>query len=157
MQISECLFMAAELLHVDSGHQASPVFTIILSFWNIAHTLLVQPICFIKAASTCILEGLHTDVYYLYTKPFTLVKTNSCLLSHTLLWIWFPCFGVGSLVNWISYTNKCQIQNLPRDFYLYLPWGTRNMCILFVSPSFFLIFQTTGLLMAKAYVIMPMW
>ena len=72
--------MAAELLHVDSGHQASPVFTIIL-----AHTLLVQLICFIKAASACILEGLHTDVYHLYTKSFTLVKTNSCLLSHTLL------------------------------------------------------------------------
>ena len=85
MQISECLFMAAELLHVDSGHQASPVLTIILSFLNIPHTLLVQPICFIKAASACILEGLHADVYHLYTKPLTLVKTNSCLLSHTLL------------------------------------------------------------------------
>ena len=79
--------MAAELLHVDLGHQASPVFTIISSVLNIAHTLLVQPICFIKAASACILEGLHPDVYHLYTKPFTLVKTNSCLLSHTLLWL----------------------------------------------------------------------
>ena len=77
--------MAAELLLVDSGHQASPVFTVILPFLNIAHTLLVQPICFIKAASACILEGLHTDVYHVYTNPFTWSKTNSCLLSHTLL------------------------------------------------------------------------
>ena len=76
--------MVAELLHVDSGHQASPVFTIILSFLNIAYTLLVQ-LSFIKAASACILEGLHTDVYHLYTKPFTWSETNSCLLSHTLL------------------------------------------------------------------------
>ena len=67
---------AAELLHVDSGHQASPVFTIILSFLNIAHTLLAQPICFINAAFACILEGLHTDVYHVCTKPFTLVKSK---------------------------------------------------------------------------------
>ena len=72
--------MAAELLHVDSGHQASPVFTIILSFSN---TLLVQPICFIKAASACILEGLHTDVYHLYTKPFTWSK-QTLVYSHIL-------------------------------------------------------------------------
>ena len=83
MQILECLFIAhneAELLHVDSGHQASPVFTIILSFLNIAHTLLVQPIYFIKAASACILEGLHTDMYHAYTKHLLLSKTDSRVL-----------------------------------------------------------------------------
>ena len=82
--------MAAERLHVDSGHQASPVFTIILSFSNIAHT-----------ASAFILEGLHTDVYHLYTKPFTLVKTNSCLLSHTLL---------QTILSWIQTSVKHCLQ-----------------------------------------------
>ena len=77
------------VLHVDSGHQASPVFTIILSYLNIAHTLLVQPIGFIKASPACILEGLHTDVYHLYTIHLLLSKTNSGLLSHTLLWLMF--------------------------------------------------------------------
>ena len=47
MQILECLFIAynaVEVWGLASGHQASPVFTIILIFLNISHTLLVQPI-----------------------------------------------------------------------------------------------------------------
>ena len=75
----ECLFIAynaAEAWGSCFGHQASPVFTIILSFLIIAHILVVQPICFIKVASACILEGLHTDVYHVYTIPFTLVKNK---------------------------------------------------------------------------------
>ena len=87
MQILECLFLecnAAEPWGAGFGHQASSLFTIILSFLNLSKTLLVQPISMIKVASACILEGLHTDAYHLYTKPFTMVKTNSCLLSHTL-------------------------------------------------------------------------
>ena len=69
--------MAAELLHVDSGHQASPVFTVILSFLNTSHTLLVEPICFIKAVSAGRLEGLQTDVCHMYTEHLLLSKTNS--------------------------------------------------------------------------------
>ena len=61
---------------MDLGQQASPVFTIILSFLNMAYTLLEQPIFLIKAVSTCILEGLHTDVYKLYTKHLLWSKTN---------------------------------------------------------------------------------
>ena len=64
--------MAAELLHVDPGHQASPVFTIILSFFNLSVTLLVQPISMIKAASACKVEGLQADVYYMYTEHLLL-------------------------------------------------------------------------------------
>ena len=70
---------------MDSGQQASSIFTIILSFLNIAYTLLEQPIFLIKAASACILEGLHTDLYQLYTKHLLRSKKNSCLLSHILL------------------------------------------------------------------------
>ena len=62
---------------MDLGQQASPVFTIILSFLNIAYTLLKQPIFVIKAAFACILEGLHTDLYQLYTEHLVRSKTNS--------------------------------------------------------------------------------
>ena len=63
---------------MDSGQQASPVFTIILSFLNIAYTLLEKLFLKkIKAASAYILEGLHTDVYQLYTKHLLWSKTNS--------------------------------------------------------------------------------
>ena len=70
---------------VASGHQASPVFTIILSFWNLSDTLLVQPISMIKAASACKFEGLQADVYHVYTKYLLPSKTDSWILSHTLL------------------------------------------------------------------------
>ena len=50
------------------GHQASPVFAIILSILNISNTLLVQPISVIKVASVCKLEGLHIDMYRMYTE-----------------------------------------------------------------------------------------
>ena len=75
MQVLECLFIAynaAEPWGSGFEHQASPVFTIILSFLNLSNTLLVQPISMIKAASACKLEGLQTDV------------------GHTILSIYFP-------------------------------------------------------------------
>ena len=72
MQILECLFIAynaAESWGSGFGHQASPVFTMILSFLNLSNTLLVQPISVKKkAASTCKLEGLQTDVGHMYTE-----------------------------------------------------------------------------------------
>ena len=63
------------------GHQASPVFTIILSFLNLSVTLLVQRISMIKAASACKLEGLQTDVYHMYTEHLLLSKTDSWILA----------------------------------------------------------------------------
>ena len=61
---------------MDSGQQASPVFTIILSFLNMAYTLLEQPNLLIKAASACILEGLHTECVSIVYKTFTSVKNK---------------------------------------------------------------------------------
>ena len=110
----ECLFIAyliAELQIWLCRHQAGPVFTIILSFLNIAHTLLVQPICFMKAASACVLEGLHTDVYHLYTKHLLLSKTNSCLLAHTLL------YGRGGSEAFLDVKGRESKRNL-------MLWGT---------------------------------
>ena len=65
------------------GQQASPVFTIILSFLNLSNTLLVQPISMIKAASACKLEGLHIDVYHMYTDHF-LCQKQTLDYSHIL-------------------------------------------------------------------------
>ena len=56
MQILECLLLAynaAEPWGSGFGHQASPVFTIILSFLNLSNSLLVQLISMKKTASTC--------------------------------------------------------------------------------------------------------
>ena len=80
MQILECLsiaYNAAELWGLASGHQAGPVFTIILLFLNISDTLRVQPISMIKAASASKLEGFHTAVYHMYTEHLPLSKTES--------------------------------------------------------------------------------
>ena len=68
---------AAESWGLVLGHQASPVFTIILSFLNISDTLLVQLISMKKAASACKLEGLQTDVHDVYTEHLLLSKTDS--------------------------------------------------------------------------------
>ena len=68
MQIMECLFIA----YIGFGHQASPVFPIILSLLNISNILLVQPISMKKAASACKLDGLQTDVYHMYTQHLLL-------------------------------------------------------------------------------------
>ena len=86
MQILECLFIAyntAELLGLASGHQASPIFTIILSLLNISKTLQVQPISMLKVASACKLEGLHTDVFHVY-RTFNSVKKQTLEFSHIL-------------------------------------------------------------------------
>ena len=67
MQILECLFIAyntAEPWGSGFGHQASTVFTIILSFLNLSNTLLVQPS---TAASACKPEGLQIDMGQTYT------------------------------------------------------------------------------------------
>ena len=80
MQILECLFTAynaAELWGLASGHQASPIFTIILSFLNSSNTLLVQPISMIKVASACKFEGLQTDVYHMCIEHLFLSKADS--------------------------------------------------------------------------------
>ena len=58
----------AELWGMGSGHQASPVFTIILSFLNISTTLLEQLISMKKAAPAWKLEWLQTDVCHMYTE-----------------------------------------------------------------------------------------
>ena len=75
MQILECLLLpynAAEPWRSGFGHQAGPVFTIILSFLNIAGTLLVQLISMMTTASACKLEGLQTDVHHMYTEHLLL-------------------------------------------------------------------------------------
>ena len=80
MQILECLFIvynAAERWGLVSEQQASPVFTVILSFLNLSYTLLVQPTSMNEAASACTLEGLQTDMYHVYTKHLRLSKTDS--------------------------------------------------------------------------------
>ena len=77
--------MAAELLHVDLGHQASPVFTTIQSFLNISDTSLVQLISIIIAASACKFEGLQTDVYPLHTEHLLLSK-QTLEYSHIFYW-----------------------------------------------------------------------
>ena len=80
MQIIKCLFIAynaAEPWGPGIGHQASPVFTIILSFLNISNILPVQSISMNKAASACTLDGLETDVYHMYSEHVLLSKIGS--------------------------------------------------------------------------------
>ena len=59
------------------GHQASPVFTIILSFVNICYILPEQPISMKKAESASKLDGLQTDMYHMYAEHLRLSKTDS--------------------------------------------------------------------------------
>ena len=70
-------YNAAEPWGSGFGHQASPVFTIILSFLNISNTLLVHPISMKKIASARKLVGLRADVCYMYTEHLLLSKTDS--------------------------------------------------------------------------------
>ena len=88
VQILECLFIAynaAEPWGSGFWHQASHVFTIILSFLNISNILLVHAVSIKKAASASKLAGLQTDVYHMYAEHLLLSKTDSWILSHTLL------------------------------------------------------------------------
>ena len=76
------------------GHQASPVFTKILSFLNISHILLVQLSCMKKAVSACKLEGLQTDVCHAYTEHLLPIKNRILnTLAYSIL-----AHGVGSKI-----------------------------------------------------------